>query len=346
MVYLRTGAMIRLAALCAILVLTGCTLAQQGAFDVSKYGAPATPSFIPDDGMDDSATIQAALNALPASGGTLHLPPGVYNICSTIFIPQRISNYGPGVSIVGDHAVFMGTGAGIGTLLETGTGYAPTSTNWGEPPESMSSTHYGSSISGISFSNCGTAIKVFNFIQKCSIRDCWFYRCDTAIHASRSFYCDIVNNHAFAGYDGRPDSAPIFWFQNTANAMTVDGNSANGQVGSGRTGIGFLWSQGAFGLSASTNAAEGCKVGVSIAGEVRGFAFVGGYLENNDTAFDLGSAGKWGLVIDSCYFNTNTVAVTAVNWGRGRFGAGNQIDAGGGSIVLSDPSNGMIVECP
>ena len=30
--------MIRLSALLAILLLTGCTLAQQGAFDLEKYG--------------------------------------------------------------------------------------------------------------------------------------------------------------------------------------------------------------------------------------------------------------------------------------------------------------------
>lgn len=341
--------MTRLAALLAIIVLTGCTLAQQGSFDLASYGAEpviARSGPTPDDGLDDSAAIQAGLNALPASGGTYRLEPGVYNIGSTIFIPQRTSNYGPGVSIIGDHAIFMGAGPGIGTLLETGTGYEPTSTNWNEDPETTGSIHYGSHISGVSFANCGTAIKAYNFIQRCSIRDCWFYRCDTAIHARRSFYCDITNNHAFAGYVGRPDAAPVFWLQNTANSMTIEGNSANGYSSEGVTGIGFLWNQGAFGMSATNNAAEGCKIGVHIGGEVRGFSFTGGYLEGNDVAMDLGAVGKWGLVIDACYWNTNGVAITGTNWGRGRFGAGNQIDVGGGTIALSDPSNGMIVECP
>lgn len=341
--------MIRLAALLAILILTGCTLAQQGAFDLESYGDGSTAkSFGSVEGgiLDAAPTFQAQLNAIAACGGVLDIPSGVYRFGSTVYIPQRCLNTGPGIAIRGNNSTIVGDCIGGMTLFETGTGTCPTATNFGEPFESSTSVHYGTSISGFSFTQCGTAIKVYNLIQRSSIRDCWFYQATTAIHAYRCFYLDVTNNHAFLGTETRADTDPIFWFQNTANSMTVEGNSANGQWGSARRGIGFLWSQGAFGMHATNNAAEGCKTGVHIAGEVRGFSFTGGYLENNDTAIDLGAVGKWGLTIDACYWNTNDTAISGVNWGRGTFGNANQIDVGGGIISLGDPSNSMQMSYP
>lgn len=83
--------MIRAAALLAIFVLVGCTLGQQGAFDLSTYGKPSPASAISGtvgDGIaDDYAGLQAAINATPA-GGTLDLSTGRYRISETIIIDK------------------------------------------------------------------------------------------------------------------------------------------------------------------------------------------------------------------------------------------------------------------
>jgi len=63
---------IRLAALLAILILTGCTLAHQGAFDLESYGKPRIASFTGDGTTDQTASLQAAIDAIP-NRGTLEL---------------------------------------------------------------------------------------------------------------------------------------------------------------------------------------------------------------------------------------------------------------------------------
>lgn len=61
--------MIRLAALLAIIVLTGCTLAQQGAFDLESYGkTQQAASFTGDGATDQTAALQSAIDGIPNRG--------------------------------------------------------------------------------------------------------------------------------------------------------------------------------------------------------------------------------------------------------------------------------------
>jgi Pectate lyase superfamily protein len=53
-------------------------LADPGIFDVTAYGA------IPNDQNDDSTAIQAAINAVPASGGVVYCPKGTYYLNQSI----------------------------------------------------------------------------------------------------------------------------------------------------------------------------------------------------------------------------------------------------------------------
>jgi Right handed beta helix region len=47
-------------------------------FDVRSYTA------IPDDGLDDTAAMQAVLNAVPAQGAMVRIPPGVWNVSASL----------------------------------------------------------------------------------------------------------------------------------------------------------------------------------------------------------------------------------------------------------------------
>lgn len=75
--------MIRLAALLSILILTGCTLAQQGAFDLESYGKRSAPSSLAGNGStDDTVALQALIDAAVAAGpmSELVIPPGMFRV--------------------------------------------------------------------------------------------------------------------------------------------------------------------------------------------------------------------------------------------------------------------------
>jgi hypothetical protein len=64
---------------------------------------------IPDDGLDDTAAIQAALNAMQAMS-TVYLPNGIYDISHTLYL------YNTGTGVWRNHITVMGqsrTGATI-----------------------------------------------------------------------------------------------------------------------------------------------------------------------------------------------------------------------------------------
>lgn len=63
-----------------------------------------------DGTTDDTAAIQAALNAVPTTGGTVLFPPGNYIVTSTLFVPSHTLCSGPGATIT------AGTGFVSGTL--------------------------------------------------------------------------------------------------------------------------------------------------------------------------------------------------------------------------------------
>jgi len=73
-------------------------------FDVMAYGA------IGDDATDDTAAIQAAIDAAAVSGGVIFFPPGIYKFS--------------GLSSAGDYLNFEGSGKTVTTLQYTGSGTA------------------------------------------------------------------------------------------------------------------------------------------------------------------------------------------------------------------------------
>lgn len=113
--------MIRLVALLAIIILTGCTLAQQGAFDLESYGKNSAPSMAPaavgagidvvaDYGADPTGATSsdvafqnawAAANASPYLGVSITIPAGQYLLSQW---PGNITRHRVHITGAGEYA--------------------------------------------------------------------------------------------------------------------------------------------------------------------------------------------------------------------------------------------------
>ena len=86
-------------------------------YNAKNYGA------VGDGTTDDTAAIQAAINAMPNTGGTVFLPPGTYKITASLTVPTTMTQgfglkgAGPQASVislansVNDYAIKFATGA-------------------------------------------------------------------------------------------------------------------------------------------------------------------------------------------------------------------------------------------
>lgn len=83
--------------------------------DVRNYGATGNGT------TDDTTAIQAAITALPASGGTMYFPPGIYLISGTLDFGAK-----PGVKVAGEGKPGQNAVVGMGaTVIKyTGTDWA------------------------------------------------------------------------------------------------------------------------------------------------------------------------------------------------------------------------------
>ncbi len=86
------------------------TLEAYEAFNVKSYGAVGNGS------TDDTAAIQAAIDAVPSTGGTVFLPAGTYLVTAALKLKSNLHIVGSG----------LGNGTGATTLqtATSGTGYA------------------------------------------------------------------------------------------------------------------------------------------------------------------------------------------------------------------------------
>lgn len=281
------------------MALTKATYAMiDGAsLNVLDFGADPTGS------NDSAAAIRLALDAVPLTGGAVFFPAGTYKVESVVYIPQRYSSNGYGITIYGDDAKIIGTGSN--TIFETGTGTMSTggASNWTQPPESATSVHYNSKILNLQFFNCGLALKLFNFIQNCAVRDCIFSNVYSAIYAKRCFYLDVTNCEAGANQSAT-SSNTLYKFESFNNSMTINGVAANG--GAAKAVIGFEFLDGTYGNSFVNNAAESCSTGVKLNGYIQGNAFTGWYIEGNGIGINFDNANIGSTIIDACWFYGNS----------------------------------------
>lgn len=304
---------------------------------------------------DDTVAIRLALDELgKRNGGILDFPFGVYLVSSTIYIPRTIATpsgsvplQASGLLIRGWGACLKGTGAMVnttntagGTIFETakeGLSTGATS-NFGFNEQYA---HYNTQIEGLRFENCGSAIRVFNFLQGCAIRSCIFSNVKTYIYAQRSFYGQFANNCGLdrwapsAGSLSNPEDA-CYVFIGFVNVEAIQGNNCVGPAGAIK-GIGFAFLGGTSGLLASNNSAERFDVGLYLGGPYYGALFHGWYFESNGKSIQIkdGNA-KSALSIDGCWFN-DPIAVTAETWVSGTLGPNNHFQQG--TVNINNPES-------
>ncbi len=80
---------------------------QQGILSPQQFGA------IPNDGICDEAAFNAMFQAAQNGAHTINIPPGIYHICNTVFLPKstaspylHISGYGATLQAMGDFPIF------------------------------------------------------------------------------------------------------------------------------------------------------------------------------------------------------------------------------------------------
>ena len=263
--------------------------------NVIDYGADPTGV------ADSAAAIRNAFDAVPQTGGGLYFPPGTYSVQSTVIIPRRFSpavNRGPGIHIYGDEATLVGQGAGTGVIFETGQGFYSNGgvSNYDAGNELYK--HYGTNIEGLFFSSCEIALKLFNFLERCSVVDCGFRGVHQAILAKRCFYSKYYNlNIKLAGTV--PQTTAAMEFNNENNAISVIGVSINGHSDdtlSGTMGIGIKISGSTQAMIVESCATENLFTGIWTDDDCPGLTIQNNYVSFCNRGFNLNDATRLSVV--------------------------------------------------
>ncbi|MNX59031.1 Pectate lyase superfamily protein [compost metagenome] len=291
------------------------------------------------DGVtNDAPAIRLALDAIPADGGAISFPDwGTCKVIGTIFIPQRIpvsGVAGQGVQLIGNNCTIIGDGTS--TIFESGTGTKSTvalggASNWPLGDELPTTIHYNSRIEGFNFKTCGTAMKLKNWIQGCSVERC--YATDFTDHmlwTNRSFYLSQTDLTGRPFRNDRTDLTPIFrhdGFNNTMSFTGVHGSGIGPDTFTHGTGIGF--DGGVEGLVLGNGLSfEACKNGILLESIVYSLDINGVYFEVCDAAIRSIGANIEHMSVDNCRFNACSTNVNVDNWTNGSFGPGNDTQAG------------------
>lgn len=291
---------------------------------VKQFGAKG-------DGVtDDAPAVRRALDIMPARGGTVIYPDvGPYLQSSVVYIPQRISVFsGPGIKIIGNNTSIIGSGSN--NIFESGTGTMSTggASNFGQPNESNTSIHYNSSIEGFNFSNCGIAVRLFNWIQGCTLKKLYGTNFTTMIDTTRCFYLGLEDVQGRPLQDARAATTPIFRFFDSNNTMTFVNVHCSGiTAGSVQKGVGWEFDGGVQGIVLPAGcSSEGCVQGVVLKSIIYSMAITGFYMEANLTAVKSIGANLLNLVMDYNEFEDNGVDVDVDGWVDGYFGAANRTE--------------------
>jgi hypothetical protein len=92
------------------LAFAGTDKTASGCGDTKAVNVTCPPyNAVPDDSRDDSRAIQAAMDSLPPSGGTLFIPAGTYLFNNPLIIHKPVHFQGAGPTTVLTHNVGLGT---------------------------------------------------------------------------------------------------------------------------------------------------------------------------------------------------------------------------------------------
>lgn len=263
--------------------------------NVLDYGADPTGV------ADSAAAIRNAFDAVPQTGGGLYFPPGTYSVQSTVIIPRRFvpaSNRGPGIHIYGDEATLVGQGAGTGVIFETGQGLYSNGgvSNYNAGNELYK--HYGTTIEGLFFQDCGIALKLFNFLERCSVVDCGFRNVHQGILAKRCFYSKYYNLNVKLANDV-PQTTAALEFNNENNAISVIGATINGYTDgtlSGCSGVGIKISGSTQAMMVESCSTESLFNGFYVDDDCPGLTIQNNYVSFCTRGFNFNNATRLSVV--------------------------------------------------
>ena len=288
---------------------------------VKDFGATGNGS------IDDTAAIQAALDAIVSTGGTLYFPPGKYLVSgSGLSLNQSALSDGVALTRVN----LLGAGMGSTEIYYTGTNAALTYTGASAEPGIQAYAQIEKlRFQGTSTTTSGLTGLAISYGSQIAVRDClmedFYYGLSLSNCFSMEFEnCLMLGNsigvYAVAAGTTAPNNPNALTFINCEVSNNADGGvffydcatvqfiggaiEQNGQTGSATTRYGASIYQAAGGA-------------ISGVGGAWGASFLGVYFENNansgDILFTAGtSAGQTGLLCSGCTFNR--VGTTSTDW--------------------------------
>ena len=253
-----------------------------------------------DGATDDTAAIQAAVEASISQKKSLVFPSATYAISSTILIPNN-SGITSQITIDGGDSVIRPTTdvTIFASARYSGGMLIPT---YGEPIDV--NFCFGLTLTNFTFSSVGSvallepAIEIQNWNAGCKLENIISGVHDQFLKARSCFYCDYDRLWC---QTATSTGATRFLFDQNNNLNFISNCIS---ADSAKAGIGYTFNGLVSALTFVNNSIEGVSVGVEFAGEVHGASILNCYGENwADVAVKISSNYSDGLTIDGCYWN-------------------------------------------
>lgn len=256
-----------------------------GWFHADGFGA------VGDGVADDTAPLQAAIDAAQTGGGRVYLKQGTYKTTG-LLLPSNVALVGesPGGQ-VGSPTKLVYAGTAGGTLLGP-KDRATNTINW--------------KIEGIDFNGDGLAGIILDFyrVSYSRMQDCAVYGGQVSTGVGVQLDANVVNQCYFNVFDNvKVDGLPIgVRFQKGANANRWQG----GKIGNGGTGMEFL-SASSGNIIIATDLEESTDKHIHV--DAGGNVFIGLHMENAPIGYDITANGSGTRRIATTFASTVTTYV-------------------------------------
>ena len=170
--------------------------------NVRDYGAQG------DGTTDDSAAIQAAVNALPAGGGAVYFPKGIYLVSSTTYVTSNTRLFGDGAASLFKAAYsWTGTTAATGetpnlAFIQNLNASTPVANGWAYTDHDIIIEKLAFDYTGMALVNASCKCVIMQRVKRLMIRDCVF-NVAGAQNATALLACDETTTENCHAYEFR-----------------------------------------------------------------------------------------------------------------------------------------------